>query len=88
MHNLIRVGIVLIAFELAADDIHGLVVEMVVDGNLPSGLGGEKPQTIFRVTGVVLTMLGKPTDTDALDILLFPTVGKFIDLHIFAILPV
>jgi hypothetical protein len=61
---------------------------MVVDGNLSTRLGSEKPQTIFRVTGVVLAMLGKPADTDALDIILFSTIGEFIDLHIFAILPV
>jgi hypothetical protein len=64
------------------------MVKMIVYGNLPAGLGGEKPQAVLRISVTVITVLGKPTHADAFDIILFPPVGKFIDLYILTIFPV
>jgi hypothetical protein len=64
------------------------MVKMVVYGNFTIGLSGEKPQSVFRISGPVITVFGKPAHADTFDIILFSPVRKFIDLYVFAILPV
>ena len=53
-HDFIRVGVILKAFELAADDVHGLMVKMIVYWNLTAGLGSEETQPILRISGAVI----------------------------------
>ena len=55
--NFIRLRIILVTFEAAAEDVHGLVIKMIMDGDLTAGLSGKKPQTVIRITGAVISML-------------------------------
>jgi hypothetical protein len=45
------------ALEFTGQNIHGLVVKMIVDGNLPPRLDGEKPQPVFRNPVFIFPML-------------------------------
>jgi hypothetical protein len=58
--DLIRFDIVLADPDLARQDIHGLIIEMIVNGNFSLGPHPEIPQAIFRRP--IGTRLGKPAD--------------------------
>jgi hypothetical protein len=55
--QIIRIKIEGPAFKLPSHDVHGLVVEMVVDRNLSVWLDGKKTQPVFRVAVAVITVL-------------------------------
>ena len=55
--HFIVLRIILIAFELTAQNVHGLVIKMIVNRYFPPGLGCEKPQTVFGIARAVITVL-------------------------------
>ena len=81
-------GLELPALELAGDNEHGLVVKVVVNGNLSPRLNGKESQAVFRVTVAVIAMLGQSADARADNIVHLAPVREFVNFFFFAVFPV
>ena len=66
--QLVGLDVELPAFEGAAQDVHGLMIEVVVDRDLPARGCGKQPQSVIRIAVAVVTELGQPADADPLDV--------------------
>ena len=56
LDHFVGFGIVLKTLELPAQNIHGLVIKMIVDGDFTAGLGRKKPQAVFGIARSVVTV--------------------------------
>ena len=56
-YRLIGLRVVLVALELPTDNIHGLMIEVIVNGNFSPRLGGKMPQSVLWIPRTVVTVL-------------------------------
>ena len=75
----------MIAFAFSGQNVHGLVVEMIVDGNFPARLDGKIAQAVFRISSAVVSTLRQPADAGADDVPLRAFERKFFNIYIFFI---
>jgi len=54
LNSRFRLHIILIAFKCAIQYVHGLVIEVIVDRDLATGLNREITQSVFRISGTVI----------------------------------
>lgn len=82
----IGLGIVRHDQQAATENIHGLMVEMVVNRDGPSGPDSEEAKPILR--SILGTGLRKPPDPDILHLQGFPSIGIGFDLRLVGLLHV
>ena len=76
-------GIKFQAFKLPGQNVHSLMIEVVVDRNVSTRLNGKKPQTILRKSMTVITVFGQPADTGSDNLQFVAFVRECIDLFIY-----
>jgi hypothetical protein len=64
------------------------MIKVVMDGNLPGGLGGKKSQAVLGISIAVITVFRQPANAGADYLIKFPLVGKLVDLNILTVFPV
>ena len=80
-----RIGIETPAFEATFQNIHGLVIKMIVDRNISAGLNRKIPQPVLRITMAVITSFAQPSDARADNFVILPLVGELVDNDVLTI---
>ena len=82
LHLFIGFGMVRDHGKTAAQDIHGLNIKMVVNGDFASGANGEEPKTVFG--GIFGPSLGEPLNPNVFNGIRFSPVRKCLYLRSFS----
>lgn len=88
LDHFIGLGIKSPALEFPVQDVHGLMVEVVVNRNLPARLNREEPEAVLGVSMAVVPVLGEPSYARSDHIQHVPFVGELVDLLVFALFPI
>jgi hypothetical protein len=85
-HDLVRLGIMLKAAHVAGQNVHGLIIKMIVNGDFSFRADGEIPEAVFdRIFGAGL---GEPPDPNILHRIGFPLVGIGLNLLVFFVVDI